>query len=96
MVTLSTARAHAVYLALVFASPSLAHPAPPLAHGVSAPAPQDIRAAAALAESHLQTGWDRMKSGDFEAAIAEGSTLVRIGTALFGGKIADHEEMEES
>ena len=23
-------------------------------------------------------------SGDFEAAIAEGSTLVRIGTALFG------------
>ena len=23
-------------------------------------------------------------SGDFEAAIAEGSTLVRIGTAIFG------------
>jgi uncharacterized pyridoxal phosphate-containing UPF0001 family protein len=23
-------------------------------------------------------------SGDFEAAIAEGSTIVRLGTALFG------------
>jgi len=26
-------------------------------------------------------------SGDFEAAIAEGSTMIRIGTALFGSKI---------
>jgi len=25
-------------------------------------------------------------SGDFEAAIEEGSTLVRIGTALFGAR----------
>jgi uncharacterized pyridoxal phosphate-containing UPF0001 family protein len=25
-------------------------------------------------------------SGDFEIAIEEGSTLVRIGTALFGGR----------
>jgi PLP dependent protein len=25
-------------------------------------------------------------SGDFEAAIAEGATLVRIGTALFGSR----------
>jgi uncharacterized pyridoxal phosphate-containing UPF0001 family protein len=25
-------------------------------------------------------------SGDFESAIAEGSTLVRIGTALFGAR----------
>jgi hypothetical protein len=27
-------------------------------------------------------------SGDFEAAVAEGATLVRIGTALFGGRAA--------
>jgi uncharacterized pyridoxal phosphate-containing UPF0001 family protein len=26
-------------------------------------------------------------TGDFEAAIAEGATLVRIGTAIFGGRI---------
>jgi uncharacterized pyridoxal phosphate-containing UPF0001 family protein len=25
-------------------------------------------------------------TGDFEAAIAEGATLVRIGTAIFGGR----------
>jgi uncharacterized pyridoxal phosphate-containing UPF0001 family protein len=25
-------------------------------------------------------------SGDYDAAIAEGSTLVRIGTALFGAR----------
>jgi hypothetical protein len=25
-------------------------------------------------------------SGDFEAAIAEGATIVRIGTALFGAR----------
>jgi len=25
-------------------------------------------------------------SGDFESAIAEGATLVRIGTALFGSR----------
>ena len=31
-------------------------------------------------------------SNDFEAAILEGATMVRIGTALFGGKIQDHEE----
>ena len=68
MVTLSTGRVHVVYLALVFASPSVAHTAPPLALDVSAPAPQDARAAGAQAESHLQTGWDQMKSGDFEAA----------------------------
>jgi uncharacterized pyridoxal phosphate-containing UPF0001 family protein len=27
-------------------------------------------------------------SGDFEAAIAAGSTMVRIGTALFGARTA--------
>jgi len=34
-------------------------------------------------------------SHDFEIAIAEGATMVRIGTALFGGKVQDHEEGEE-
>jgi len=36
---------------------------------------------------HLSMGM----SHDFEAAIAEGATMVRIGTLLFGGKIQDHE-----
>ena len=34
-------------------------------------------------------------SNDFEAAIAEGATRVRIGTLLFGGSSADHEEAED-
>ena len=34
-------------------------------------------------------------SGDFEHAIAEGSTMVRIGTALFGGKVQDHDQADE-
>jgi pyridoxal phosphate enzyme (YggS family) len=41
---------------------------------------------------HLSMGM----SNDFEAAIAEGSTMVRLGTALFGGKGKDHEETEEN
>lgn len=40
---------------------------------------------------HLSMGM----SDDFEQAIAEGSTMVRIGTLLFGGKVEDHEEVEE-
>ena len=40
---------------------------------------------------HLSMGM----SGDFEAAIAEGSTMVRIGTLLFGGKSQDHVQDEE-
>jgi PLP dependent protein len=40
---------------------------------------------------HLSMGM----SDDFELAIAEGSTMVRIGSALFGGKTADHQEDEE-
>jgi PLP dependent protein len=36
---------------------------------------------------HLSMGM----SGDFEAAIAEGATMVRIGTALFGAKAAEPE-----
>ncbi len=40
---------------------------------------------------HLSMGM----SDDFELAIAEGATLVRIGSLLFGGKAQDHEEIEE-
>ena len=34
-------------------------------------------------------------SNDFEAAILEGATMIRIGTLLFGGSSADHEDSEE-
>jgi PLP dependent protein len=34
---------------------------------------------------HLSMGM----SGDFEAAIAEGSTMIRVGTLLFGGKLQE-------
>jgi pyridoxal phosphate enzyme (YggS family) len=40
---------------------------------------------------HLSMGM----SHDFEAAIAEGTTMVRIGTALFGGKVFEPDEMGE-
>jgi pyridoxal phosphate enzyme (YggS family) len=40
---------------------------------------------------HLSMGM----SNDFETAIAEGATLVRVGTLLFGGKVADEEMAEE-
>lgn len=40
---------------------------------------------------HLSMGM----SHDFELAIAEGATMVRIGTLLFGGKTQDHEDAEE-
>ena len=40
---------------------------------------------------HLSMGM----SHDFEAAIAEGSTMVRIGSALFGGKVFEPDEMGE-
>ena len=40
---------------------------------------------------HLSMGM----SNDFEAAIAEGATMVRIGTLLFGGKVQDGVEEEE-
>jgi pyridoxal phosphate enzyme (YggS family) len=40
---------------------------------------------------HLSMGM----SGDFQHAIAEGATMVRIGTAIFGGKIQDHEDVED-
>jgi pyridoxal phosphate enzyme (YggS family) len=40
---------------------------------------------------HLSMGM----SNDFEHAIMEGATLVRIGTLLFGGKVADEEIGED-
>jgi uncharacterized pyridoxal phosphate-containing UPF0001 family protein len=40
---------------------------------------------------HLSMGM----SNDFETAIEEGATMVRIGTLLFGGKVADEEMADE-
>ena len=40
---------------------------------------------------HLSMGM----SNDFETAIEEGATMVRIGSLLFGGKASDHEAMDE-
>ncbi len=40
---------------------------------------------------HLSMGM----SNDFEAAIAEGATMIRVGSLLFGGSVQDHEESEE-
>jgi pyridoxal phosphate enzyme (YggS family) len=40
---------------------------------------------------HLSMGM----SNDFEAAIQEGATMIRIGTLLFGGSSADHEAAED-
>ena len=42
-----------------------------------------------LAARHLGLSFEELSmgmSGDFEAAIAEGSTVVRIGTAIFGAR----------
>lgn len=40
---------------------------------------------------HLSMGM----SHDFEIAIEEGATMVRVGSALFGGKLQDHQDEEE-
>lgn len=40
---------------------------------------------------HLSMGM----SDDFEMAIEEGATMVRIGSILFGGAVQDHEGLEE-
>ncbi len=40
---------------------------------------------------HLSMGM----SNDFELAIAEGATMVRVGSLLFGGKAEDHQVMED-
>jgi PLP dependent protein len=48
------------------------------------------RLAGVIAEAELpgvrMTELSMGMSGDFEAAIEEGATLVRVGTALFGGR----------
>ena len=41
---------------------------------------------------HLSMGM----SNDFEQAIIEGATMVRIGSLLFGGQSADHEDSDEA
>src|SRR5450432_1836545 len=44
------------------------------------------------------TGFKHLSMGmshDYEIAVAEGATMLRIGSAIFGGKIQDHEEGEE-
>ncbi|MFI5290933.1 MAG: YggS family pyridoxal phosphate-dependent enzyme, partial [Polyangia bacterium] len=43
-------------------------------------------ALAALGRAHGLPALSMGMSGDFEAAIACGATLVRIGTALFGAR----------
>ncbi len=46
-----------------------------------------------LAQAHPRLPFDELSmgmSGDFEAAIAEGSTTVRIGTAIFGTRAKQH------
>lgn len=45
-----------------------------------------FRALAALARDHGLPGLSMGMSGDFEAAIAEGATYVRVGSALFGAR----------
>jgi len=63
------------------------------------PAPDADEAAQRAAHHRLRALFDRLvaaglpldtlsmgMSGDLEAAIAEGSTLVRVGTAIFGGR----------
>jgi hypothetical protein len=40
---------------------------------------------------HLSMGM----SNDFELAIAEGATMVRVGSLLFGGKVQDHEMLDD-
>jgi PLP dependent protein len=40
-----------------------------------------------LADEHSLTGLSMGMSNDFETAIEEGSTLVRVGTALFGKRV---------
>lgn len=54
--------------------------------------PYFVRARAAFETLKQLPGYESVSvlsmgmSGDFEAAIAEGSTMVRVGTALFGGR----------
>ena len=50
-----------------------------------------LRTTTGLSLPHLSMGM----SNDFEIGIAEGATMVRIGTLLFGGKISDEEMSED-
>ena len=45
-----------------------------------------FRRLAELARGHGLPELSMGMSGDFEAAIAEGATLVRVGTAIFGSR----------
>ncbi len=47
-----------------------------------------FRALAAIAERNGLTGLSMGMSGDFEAAIAEGATHIRVGSAIFGDRVA--------
>ncbi len=50
----------------------------------------ELRAMRDTFQAHFGASWQTLSMGmshDFTAAIAEGATLVRIGTALFGGRI---------
>jgi PLP dependent protein len=69
------------------------------AHGV--PEPKIRQAFARAKELFEEMKWHKIggnhlrhlsmgMSDDFELAIAEGATIVRVGSALFGGKIQDH------
>ena len=49
--------------------------------------PPDARVCSSARDPSGATHWDTLSMGmtqDFEAAIAEGATMIRIGTALFG------------
>lgn len=56
---------------------------PPLSDDAEASRPH-FRAVAALAKQHRLTELSMGSTFDFEVAIEEGATLVRVGTALFG------------
>ncbi len=56
---------------------------PPLTEDAEASRPH-FRALAALAKTHGLKVLSMGTTGDFEVAIEEGATLVRVGTALFG------------
>ena len=42
----------------------------------------------ALVKDHGLTGLSMGMSGDYEAAIAQGSTILRVGASIFGGRRA--------
>ena len=56
---------------------------PPLSEDPEASRPH-FKAVRALAQQHALKVLSMGSTGDFEVAIEEGATLVRVGTALFG------------